>query len=103
MCTVEKWEISYEILAYLAEHPRAQDTLEGVTEWWLLEQKIKDRMDRVREAIGDLVLKRLVLEQEGRDGRLHYRINRRRLGKITEILRRGPAPDWWTALSRARD
>jgi len=29
-----------EILAYLADHPDAQDTLAGIFEWWLLERKI---------------------------------------------------------------
>jgi hypothetical protein len=66
--------------------------LEGVVEWWLLEQKIKERTDQVREALDDLVSRRLVLERKGRDARFHYRVNRRRLGEITAILRRGPAP-----------
>lgn len=28
-------EVGLEILAYLAKHPEAKDTLEGVRQWWL--------------------------------------------------------------------
>lgn len=93
MCIADKGQISYEILAYLADHPSAQDTLEGVVEWWLLEETIKDRTERVKEAIDDLVSKRLLLERKGKDERTHYRINRRRVRAISEILKRGPSQE----------
>jgi hypothetical protein len=31
---MNKAQISNEILAYLVEYPQAQDTLEGIVEWW---------------------------------------------------------------------
>ena len=34
-------KIGNEILAYLVDHPKTQDTLEGIVEWWLLERAIK--------------------------------------------------------------
>ena len=78
--------IADEILAYLAEHPRAQDTLEGIAEWWLLEQEIKRWTAQVRAALAELVAQGLVLERKGKDGQIHYHLNRRQLGVIRARL-----------------
>ena len=86
----EKRQTSYEILAYLAENPDAQDTLEGVAHWWLLEQRIEDQTARVQEALNKLVSNGLVIESKGPDARSHYRINRGRMTRITAILSRDP-------------
>ena len=34
-------QVAKDILAYLAEHPQAMDTLEGIAEWWLMRQHIR--------------------------------------------------------------
>jgi len=80
-------QIEYEILAYLTEHPDAQDTLEGIVEWWFLEQQIKYRTAQVKKALTELVAKGLVLERKGRDTRVHYQINRRKSGEIAALLK----------------
>lgn len=74
-----------EILAYLTEHPKAQGTLEGIVEWWLLEQRIKRETTRVKEALAELIAKGFLLE-ERRDGRLHYRINQHKQKEIQALL-----------------
>jgi len=56
-----KPQVVYKILAYLSEHPQAQDTLEGIVEWWLLEQQIKCRTVQVKEALAELVARGFVL------------------------------------------
>jgi len=83
-------ELAREILDYLVEHPDAQDSLEGILEWWLLEQQIKYWEARVREALGDLVAQKLLVERAGGDGRIHYRLNRRRAAQIRALLGRKP-------------
>jgi predicted transcriptional regulator len=90
MCLGEKRQTSYEILAYLVENPGAQDTLEGVAHWWLLEQRIEDQTAKVQEALDELVSKGLVIENKGPDARFHYRINRDRMKRISAILSRDP-------------
>jgi hypothetical protein len=77
--------LSDDLLAYLAEHPHAQDTLEGIVEWWLMEQRIVNQTAKVREALDELVEGRLILERQGKDSRTHYRINRQ---KTKEIIAR---------------
>jgi len=69
-------------LSYLAERPQAQDTLEGVTQWWLLEQEIKKQMDKAQAALDELIAGGWVVARQGKDGRTRYRINRRRLKEI---------------------
>ena len=47
-------ELTSAVLQYLAEHPRAMDTLEGIAEWWIARQQI-----RVEVATLARVLRRL--------------------------------------------
>jgi hypothetical protein len=68
-------QIAHEIMAYLAEHPNAQDTLEGIVQWWILERKIKYQKAMVQEAIRELVAKGLVLERRIGDSQCQYRLS----------------------------
>ena len=75
-----------KVLSYLAEHPLAQDTLEGIVEWWLLEQQIQHWTPNVEAALASLIKQKLVLERKGQDRRSHYRLNRRKLKAIRKSL-----------------
>jgi hypothetical protein len=86
MPTVGQSQGACETLAYLAEHPDAQDTLEGIVEWWLMEQQIKRGIAQVKDALAELVTQGLVLERKGRDGRIHYRVDRRKAAEIRGLL-----------------
>ena len=82
-----KSQIGNEILAYLVEHPEAQDTLEGILEWWLLERQIKFHTARVKEALSELVSKGLILEYKGLDSQTRYRINRVKYKEIRNLFK----------------
>lgn len=84
--TKDEPPIAAQLLAYLNENPQAQDTLEGMV-WWLLEQRVRFYTTSVKQALAELVAEGLVLEHQGPDGRLHYRLNRRRARRIRERLR----------------
>jgi DNA-binding PadR family transcriptional regulator len=79
-------QIAYDILAYLAENPDAQDTLEGIVEWWLSQQAVKPKTTLVEEALTELVSRGLILARRGKDARTYYKVNRRRLREITATL-----------------
>ena len=81
-------EITQEILGYLVNHPQAQDTLEGIIHFWLLEQKIKYQTKMVKEAIEELVESGLILERKIGSSETHYRINNEEFERIKEILRK---------------
>ena len=67
--------IARRIMNYLQVHPNAQDSLEGIVEWWLLEQRIMETALEVSRALQELVEKGLVLEQI-RPKNPVYRLNR---------------------------
>lgn len=82
----EKELIGNEILAYLVDHPKAQDTVEGIINWWLMDRMIKFQELQVKKALAELVVKGLVVEQIGNDSEIHYRINQRRFGEIKRLV-----------------
>lgn len=61
-CKNEKEIIAKDLIAYLHDHPDAQDTLEGIVGWWLLEQKIKHGRELVGEVLSELVKDGWLLE-----------------------------------------
>jgi hypothetical protein len=79
--------IGDEILGYLAEHPKSRDTLEGIAQWWLLEREIIYQIDKIKEAIAELVAKGFVLEYQSADLKIHYGINRNKYNEIQAILK----------------
>ena len=83
----DKSQIGNEILVYLVENPKAQDTLEGIVEWWLLERKIEFMTASVKEALSELVAKGLILEKKGPDSQIHYRINQSKYKEIQELFK----------------
>jgi DNA-binding PadR family transcriptional regulator len=79
--------IADEILAYLVKHPEAQDTLEGITEWWLLEQRIRSAVAEVDGALRNLVAQDLLVTRRCADGRTYYALNRAKEREIRKHLR----------------
>lgn len=77
---------AHDILSYLLEHPNAQDTLEGVAEWWCLERSIQRRVNEVQDAMDDLVAKDFVIPKKGRDLIVRYRVNHNKLREIMDVL-----------------
>jgi hypothetical protein len=71
-------DISQEILEYLRKHPDASDTLEGITEWWLLNQRITDEVIKVKEAVSTLVGQGCLVKIKGTNSRIRYRFSTER-------------------------
>ena len=87
MYELRRSHVAWAILDYLWKHPEAQDTLSGISQWWLPEEKVTSRTATIKEALTDLVGKGLVLERRGRDSQIHYRINRRKLHEVRAFLK----------------
>lgn len=66
-------ELCDELLAYLREHPRAMDSLEGIAEWWLPRHQIRVGVERIARALETLTRRGMLQEVEDGD-RLLYRL-----------------------------
>ena len=64
------------ITEYLARYPQAEDCVESITEWWILEQTIRVEMNKVRQALERLIERNVVQERRRIDGRATYRTAR---------------------------
>ena len=84
---------AYEILTYMLEHPDAQDTLQGITEWWLPGGDARPNVTLVAEALAEMTAEGFVIARVGEDARAHYKLNRRKLKEISEVLGRRGADD----------
>ena len=85
--TTKEHDAAYQILAYLQANPDAQDTLEGIVEWWLLHQEIRCQMEEVGQAVAELTKRGLIAARVGSDSRVHYGIERDKREEIESLLR----------------
>lgn len=76
----KKVQVAYEILRYLIKNPGAQDTLEGIVDWWFL-GRTKHQKLLVKKALEMMVDDGLVIAHQGIDSRTIYKLYRRRRKK----------------------
>lgn len=81
-------QIAYHILSYLAENPDAQDTLKGISEWWLSERPGRPNAVAVEKAVASLVASGLVVARAREGAQTYYKVNRQRLREIKSLLAR---------------
>ncbi len=84
-------EIAFTILHYLKNNPDAQDTLDGITSFWLLKQKIQFEIEYVFHALDLLVQKDMILPNQNvpsqkLDNEIHYCVNPKKFDMIDQIL-----------------
>jgi hypothetical protein len=79
-------QLATDILSYLIEHPMAEDTVEGIVEWWILKQSIEQRVVTVKDALAQLVAGGFVLERKRIDGRIYYQLNQSSLEESKKIV-----------------
>jgi hypothetical protein len=84
-------QLADEVLAYLVQHPQAQDTMEGIAEWWLLEQRIRCAVADVEAALGELVGQDFLVARQCNDGRTYYGLNNAKEREIRRHLRQAEA------------
>jgi Fe2+ or Zn2+ uptake regulation protein len=58
----------------LREHPEAQDTIEGITVWWVSERAIKQWLPQIRNALATLVARGYLEKHTVAGGRVFYRL-----------------------------
>jgi hypothetical protein len=86
MSNSDKSKITRDVLSYLIDHQDAQDTLEGIVQWWLMEEEIKQQTAKVKAVLDDLVKINYLLESKGMDSRRRYRINQSKMKEISNLI-----------------
>jgi len=71
-------EIRHSVLAYLQDHPRAADTLRGVVNWWLPQQRYENSRQRIEQVLSALVAEGLLHRDRLPDGEVLYALNEHR-------------------------
>jgi hypothetical protein len=80
-------ELCRRILSYLAEHPQAQDTIEGIAQWWLQDPQLQPSGNRLQKALDYLTAQHLVVACQGRNGRVSYSMNQEKQNEIGRLLK----------------
>jgi len=64
-------ELRRAVLAYLAEHPRAMDTLEGIADWWVRRHQVRVGVERVSRVLLELTQRGVLEEVKAGDHRFY--------------------------------
>ena len=69
-------KIARAIADYVGNNPQAQDTLEGIIQWWLPEVEHKPRVAVIKQALDELVAGGLITAHKAKDTQILYRAAR---------------------------
>ncbi len=65
-------EMADAILGYLAEHPRASDTMEGIAEWWIMRHEVRVEVNTLERILRQLINSGLLEKTEVGDQALYH-------------------------------
>jgi hypothetical protein len=82
-----KPEVAKEILSYFIRHPQAADSLEGIAEWRILDEKLRRSLEETREALDWLVRKGFLREEEHLS-RPIFHLNEEKAAEVERFLGR---------------
>jgi len=78
-----------EILDYLARQPGAQDTIDGILHWWVLDACVRKWAPKVAETVAQLAEQGFLEQKPSADGNVFYRVSPHYLA----TLQQQPMPD----------
>jgi hypothetical protein len=73
-----------EILDYLAKQPGAQDTIDGILHWWVLDAYVRKWAPKIAESVVQLVERGFLEEKPSSDGKIFYRVSPLYLSTLQE-------------------
>jgi hypothetical protein len=77
--------IALKVLEYLIENPDAQDTLEGITDWWLPHVDTQYQKSKIKAVLEDLTTKGVLIEHQ-QSGVPTYKISHTKKGEVLALL-----------------
>jgi len=82
-----------EILDSLARHPDAQDTIDGILHWWVLDACIRKWAPKIAETVAQLVDRGFLEERSSAGGQVFYRASSHYLATLQQRLPRNSTPN----------
>ena len=82
-----------EILDYLARHPDAQDTIDGILHWWVLDACVRKWAPKIAGTVAQLVEQGFLEQQRCADGNVFYRVSPHYLATLRQRPPRNSTPD----------
>ena len=82
-----------EILDYLARKPNAQDTIEGILHWWVLDAYIQKWAPKIAETVAQLVEQGFLEQKRSADGNVFYRVSPHYLATLQQRPPRNSTPN----------
>ena len=82
-----------EILDYLARHPDAQDTIDGILHWWVLDACIRKWAPKIAETVAQLVEQGFLEQSQSADGNVFYRASPNYLATLQQRPPRNSTPN----------
>lgn len=79
-------ELARRILRYVEKHPQAKDTMKGIAEWWLLQDKITESVEQVSKTITWLVTNDYLVEKQVTGSGALYEINPHKHDAMMNLL-----------------
>lgn len=76
---------AFMILRYLEKNPNAMDTLEGITEWWILSENINMNLAKIQRALDTLLEKNLIQKKSYNGQKVYYQLNKEKISDINRI------------------
>lgn len=73
-----------EILDYLARRPGAQDTIDGILHWWVLDAYVRKWAPKITETVLQLVERGFLEEKRFSDGKIFYHVSPRYLSTLQQ-------------------
>lgn len=75
-----------EILDYLFRHPDAQDTIDGILHWWVLDACIRKWTPKIAATVKQLVEGGFLEQKPSADGHVFYRLSPKYLATLPQRL-----------------
>jgi hypothetical protein len=73
-CDASRTEVERAVLGYLSKHSNAADTLDGITTWWLPQQRYETARERIEDVLTRLVNSGVLRRQTLPGGELLYEL-----------------------------
>jgi len=84
--TGEIEQVAGQILRHLYKNPQNKDSLIGICDWWLIQERINYTVEVVAAAIKLLLSKKLIVERDILGAGKIYQINRTKHTEIHRII-----------------